>query len=380
MNIEQAIWTGTGGWVTKNGRGMGGSARLVFVFGETSLLKEPAPLQALRSLYPDAHFFGCSTAGEISGIEVLDDALVSTALSFDSSAVKLTRCKAGDIGDSREVGRLLASGLDKEGLVHAFVLSDGLNVNGSALVEGILGELPPDVTLTGGLSGDKDRFKETCVVCDGAAESNQVGILGLYGDKLRIGYGSFGGWDPFGPERLVTRSTGNILYELDGKSSLNLYKTYLGEHARGLPATALFFPLSIRSPGKPSRLVRTVLSVSEEDQSMIFAGDIPEGSYAQFMKANINRLIDGAVEAARRSTRSESDRSTELAILISCVGRKMVLKQRVEEEVEGVRDILGEQAVLTGFYSYGEISPSCSREMCELHNQTMTITTLTEEK
>jgi len=283
------------------------------------------------------------------------------------------------VADSMDVGRRLAGSLDKEGLVHAFVLSDGLTVNGSALVEGMLKELPANVTITGGLSGDKDRFQETLVFCNGRPEKNKVTILGLYGDKLKVGYGSFGGWDPFGPERLVTRSDGNILYELDGKSCLGLYKTYLGDHAKGLPATALLFPLSIRSAKRPSRLVRTILSVNEDDQSMIFAGDIPEGSYAQFMKANFNRLIDGAMEAAKMSCSSMNNVPAQLAVLISCVGRKMVLKQRIEEEVESVQEILGEKTVLSGFYSYGEISPSSIGGTCELHNQTMTITTFTED-
>jgi len=44
-----------------------------------------------------------------------------------------------------------------------------------------------------------------------------------------------GGWDPFGPERLITKSKENILYELDGQSALELYKKYLGEHAKVFP-------------------------------------------------------------------------------------------------------------------------------------------------
>jgi hypothetical protein len=126
-------------------------------------------------------------------------------------------------------------------------------------------------------------------------------------------------------------------------------------------------------------VVRTILAVSEADQSMTFAGDVPEGSYAQLMKANFDRLIDGAVGAARASQRSLTGTSPDLAILISCVGRKLVLKQRIEEEVEGVRDVVGEHTVLTGFYSYGEISPFAAGASCELHNQTMTITTFREE-
>jgi len=191
-----------------------------------------------------------------------------------------------------------------------------------------------------------------------------------------VGYGSRGGWDPFGPERVVTRSRGNVLYEVDGRSALALYKTYLGTHARDLPASGLLFPLSLRTRGG-SGVVRTILAVDEAAQSMTFAGDVPEGAYVRLMKANFDRLIDGAVSAARTSYEAIGSVVPDLAILISCVGRKLVLKQRVEEEVEGVRDIMG-AAPLTGFYSYGEISPFTPSARCELHNQTMTITTLSE--
>jgi hypothetical protein len=196
---------------------------------------------------------------------------------------------------------------------------------------------------------------------------------------LKVGYGSLGGWDSFGPERVITRSKGNILYELDNKSALELYKTYLGEHAQGLPATGLLFPLSVRANQQDTGVVRTILAVNEEDQSMTFAGDMPQGAYARLMKANADRLIDGSMAAARTSYQALTGSSPELAILISCVGRKLVLKQRIEEELEGVREVLGPLPALTGFYSYGEISPFIPDARCELHNQTMTITTFLEK-
>jgi hypothetical protein len=202
--------------------------------------------------------------------------------------------------------------------------------------------------------------------------------VGLYGSRLKVGFGSLGGWDSFGPDRLITKSKANVLYELDGQSALGLYKQYLGEHAKGLPATGLLFPLSIRTQSGETAVVRTILSVDEAEQSMTFAGEIPEGAYARLMKANFDRLIDGATGAARTSEQALGPGSAELALLISCVGRKLVLKQRVEEEVEAVRDVLGEGTTLAGFYSYGEISPFAPGARCELHNQTMTITALSE--
>jgi hypothetical protein len=244
-------------------------------------------------------------------------------------------------------------------------------------VRGIGEKLPPTVSVTGGLSADGEHFKQTRVLADRVAQANSVAAIGLYGSRLKVGCGSLGGWDPFGPERQITRSKGNVLYELDGQSALALYKRYLGDHAADLPASGLLFPLSLRTRDVSAPVVRTILSVSEADQSLTFAGDVPPGGYVRLMKANFDRLIDGAVGAGRVSAEALGV-PVDLALLISCVGRRMVLRQRVEEEVEGVRDIVGPNAAIAGFYSYGEISPFTPKARCELHNQTMTVTTLSE--
>jgi len=352
---------------------------LVLLFGATAVLDRHEVIEQIRCAYPSAHVLGCSTAGEICGVQVSDDSCVATAVHFEHTEIRGCAIRLGEVQDSFHAGASLARSLDPQGLAHVLVLSDGLAVNGSDLVKGLTQNLPASVTVTGGLAGDGDRFTKTVVFWDSVPEKDTIAILGLYGSRLKVGYGSMGGWDPFGPERLITRSKGNVLYELDGQSALDLYKKYLGEHAAGLPATGLLFPLSLRSSEGEAGVVRTILSVNEEDQSMIFAGDVCEGSYARLMRANFDRLIDGASEAARISHAAIGSTSPDLAILISCVGRKLVLRQRVEEEVEGVRQILGDRTALTGFYSYGEVSPFTPGAKCELHNQTMTITTFVED-
>ena len=379
MKTEQKRWTETEGWTPEAIEGLGESAQLVLIFGATPILRERRLIEEARKAYPKAHLFGCSTAGEICGTRVSDNSLVVTAVSFEHTHIEGTRVKLNQVGNSFQAGRHLAQSLSPEGLVHVQVLSDGLNVNGSDLVRGLTQHLPDNVTVTGGLAGDSDRFLETLVFWDNVPDTGAIAALGLYGSRLRVGFGSLGGWDPFGPERLITRSEGNVLYELDGRSALELYKRYLGEHAKGLPATGLLFPLNLRTKTGDSGVVRTILSVDEKEQSMTFAGDVPEGAYARLMKANFDRLVDGAVGAAETSFKAIGSKSPDLVILISCIGRKLVLRQRVEEEVEGVRDILGEHPILTGFYSYGEISPHTPGARCELHNQTMTITMLREE-
>lgn len=379
MKISQTRWSSARDWESQTPDNLGESAQLVFIFGGTSILKQSEHLAEIKKRYPRAHLFGCSTAGEIYDTQVSDDALVVTAVCFEHTELKGARIHINEVRNSFHAGERLAQTLSTDGLVHVLVLSDGLKVNGSELVKGLTHHLPAQVTVTGGLSGDGDRFTETLVLWDSPPQKETIAVVGLYGDRLKVGCGSLGGWDSFGPERLITRSNENVLYELDGKSALELYKTYLGEHAKGLPAAGLLFPLSLRTKENKTGVVRTILAVNEDDQSLTFAGDVPEGAYARLMKANFDRLIDGAVGAAKTSYEAIGQNSPDLALLISCVGRKLVLKQRIEEEVEGVRDVLGERTVLTGFYSYGEISPFTPNATCELHNQTMTITTLSEK-
>ena len=390
MKIEQRRWTDTQGWVPALSQTNAESTQLLFVFGSVSILKDRKALDQIRKKNPRAHLFGCSTAGEICGTQVTDDSLVVTAVSFEHTEfkgvhVQLDRVNNSSFGAGKYLAEALPCSVSMTGsdeskkLMHVLVLSDGLKVNGSELVRGLIEHLPGGVTVTGGLAGDGERFEETLILCDNDVHKNTIAVLGLFGSRLKVGFGSLGGWDSFGPERLITQSEGNVLYELDGHSALELYKKYLGEHAKGLPVTGLLFPLSLRTKTGETGVVRTILSVDEKARSMTFAGDVPEGSYVRFMKANFDRLINGAIGAAKTSYSAIGSVTPNLAILISCVGRKLVLKQRIEEEVEGVRDILGTSTIMTGFYSYGEISPFTPGTKCELHNQTMTITTFSEK-
>jgi hypothetical protein len=355
------------------------SVHLVLLFGSRVALQHSDAIPSIRERFPAATLLGCSTAGEILDSRIYDDSVSVTAVRFDDTRIGAACVAVESPSDSRSAGARLARSFPAEDLVHLFVLSDGLHVNGSELVKGLIENLSPNVTLSGGLSGDGTAFGETMVVFGDTISSRRIAAVGFYGDRLEVGCASLGGWDSFGPERLVTKSEGNILYELDGFSALDLYKRYLGDHASSLPGSGLLFPLSIRNPeDDDSSVVRTILAVDEGAQSLTFAGDVPVGWYGRLMKANFDRLIDGAVGAARSSLVKVKEQHPDLAILISCVGRRMVLRQRTEEELEGVRDVVGPGAFLTGFYSYGEISPFTPDAKCALHNQTMTITSFRE--
>jgi hypothetical protein len=382
MNIEQRKWTRTSGWVQISTADFSAPPQLVFVFGATAILKDTQFFGEMRSMYPDSHMLSCTTAGEILGNEVSDDSVALTAVFFESTELRFGETEVETGSDSYEAGKRVIGALEQGGLVHVMVFSDGLKVNGTALVRGISEVLPKTVSVTGGLVGDGSNFKETLVGIDKAPTSGKVAVIGFYGDKLKIGYGSLGGWDTFGPERMITKSKENVLYEMDGKPALGLYKEYLGEQAKDLPSSGLLFPMSLRlknQGGDEVEIVRTLLAVDEQAQSMTFAGDMPEGVYARLMKANFDRLIDGAAGAASMSIEPLGSSSPDLAILISCIGRKLVLRERVDEEIEAVRSRIGDKAAICGFYSYGEICPTASTEkQCQLHNQTMTITTFRE--
>lgn len=371
MRIDMECWkSNTAGRIP----GEDNPNTLVLVFGPSAMLDQPGLIESVAAARPACHVLGCSTAGEIFGDTVEDDTLSLAAIQFDHTTLRTATAKVGSSADSRAVGTELAKQLIGDGLSGVIVLAEGEWVNGSALARGMNEVLPPDVSVSGGLAGDGDRFARTWVVADGKPVRHQVTAVGLYGDRVHIGHGSQGGWDLFGPERRITRSKGNVLYELDGRPALALYKEYLGDQATGLPAAALLFPLAIRPELDEETVTRTVLSVDEGEQSMTFAGDVPEGHLAQLMMANFDRLIEAASLAAQETSTPTGD---VLCLAISCVGRRLILGERTEEELEATLEVLPEGAKQIGFYSYGEISPLADGT-CSLHNQTMTLTTLCE--
>jgi hypothetical protein len=379
MKIEQSIWTETKGWSNNNGAIGHIKPQFTLVFSTGAILKNQTMMSEIKSKYPDTLLIGCSTSGEISGINVRDNSIALTAVQLEKTTIKYVSISIDDYSNSLECGKSLINKFDTEGLKHVFLLSDGLNVNGSELVKGLRSELPKGVAVTGGLAGDGADFNETIIIGEnGNTNSKIISAIGFYGNNLHIGYGSFGGWDSFGLDRTVTKSKDNVLFEIDGVPALELYKSFLGDKAEELPSSGLLFPLSLRTRPDEMPVVRTILAIDEANQSITFAGDLPEGASIRLMKANIDRLVSGSVKAAETSIIPLNGKDPELAILISCVGRKLVLKQMVEEEVEAAKEILGNETAITGFYSYGEISPFSNESACELHNQTMTITTFTE--
>ena len=354
---------------------------LIIYFGSRTSLASGAVFEQLKATCPGAMVFGCTTGGQIHEHDAVDDEITGVAIRFDETRIRLVSEMVGSSADSRTCGRAIGERLLAPDLAGIFILSDGLNVNGSELVAGITEMIGPHIPLTGGLAGDGSQFEETLVGANCAPRSRMVAGIGFYGNAIRIGHGSAGGWDVFGPWRTVTRSQGNVLFELDGEPALNLYERYLGDEAEGLPGAGLLFPLQIQNPDNADhRIVRTILAVDRDKRSLTFAGDIPQGWSAQLMRGNFDHLSRGAADAARQATEGLADgqATNGVALLVSCIGRRLLMGQRVSEEIEAAGAVLGTQFARLGFYSYGEISPHAVSGICELHNQTMTITTITE--
>lgn len=379
MKLQTCQFKDGDGWDNDPDQSLDSQNTLLLFFASPDNSAVELELEKLTSSFPSSIMIGCSSAGEIYDQGVHDNSIALSIVQFDQTQIRLANTDVGDVSETESAGRLVAQKLKHEGLRSVLILSDGLAVNGTKLIHGLSSELSDDVVITGGLAADADRFENTWVWSDGIKRGNHICAVGFYGDNFHVGHGSQGGWDVLGPEREVTRAVDNVLYELDAQPALDLYKKYLGDRAEGLPATGLLFPLAItNNDTQENDTVRTILAIDEEEHSITFAGDIPQGSYVRLMRANFDRLIDGAADAADAIDSSDYTSGPLLCIAISCVGRRLVLGPRTEEEIEAVQNAVPSNTDQIGFYSYGEISPLANGR-CDLHNQTMTLTLFWED-
>ncbi|GAA0738770.1 FIST signal transduction protein [Gaetbulibacter jejuensis] len=351
---------------------------LVLVFGNRFLLEDEGIYDELRQKFPDGHLVFGSTSGDITSQFVSDDSITVTAIEFEKSTFQIKRSNVlnSDL-DSFKTGQDLVNQFDQEGLKHVFVISEGSFINGSQLTKGMNSASDNELLVTGGLCGDAARFEKTLAAYNENPKQGEIIAIGFYGETFEASFAIHGGWTPFGPERVVTSSESNVLFELDGQPALDLYKKYLGEKSKELPAAALLYPLNVLSANEKQSYVRTILNIDEETNAMVLAGDIPENSRVQLMMTNVDNIANASELAAKQAIEKRKTKP-QLALLVSCIGRKLVLDQRVEEEIEEVVSIVGDDTTICGFYSYGEIAPFNLEINCQLHNQTMTITLISE--
>lgn len=354
------------------------NANLVLAFAQRTLLEKVCPFDLLKEIYPNAQIILCSSSGQVSNNCTIEKGIVVTAIEFDKTKIIATEFDILANNNIDDLGEKIKEELFSKDLKSVLILSEGSYINGTELINELIKRTNKLIPIFGGLAGDEFSFEKTIVGLNANASSGKIVAVGFYGEHIHFGYGSEGGWGDFGPEREVTLSDKNVLYKIGDRFALDLYKEYLGKYAEELPGSSLYFPLSMKENYESASVVRTILAIDEENKSMTFAGNIPEGSLVRLMKGNIDKLIDAASTAAYKIKSTSKDK-VQLALLVSCVGRRIVLGDRVEEELEVVKDNFGENTILCGFYSYGEISPTQKNVACELHNQTMTIATIYED-
>lgn len=353
-------------------------ANLVLAFGERVLLDSILPYKKIRDLYPEAQIVICSSSGEISDVNLVENSIIATAIEFEKTTIKVSEIDILKNSDIQELGDTINTAILNNDLKSILILSEGSFINGTELINELIKQTKGTVPIFGGLAGDGNKFEKTIVGLNNDASQGKIVAIGFYGNAIHFGFGSDGGWSDFGPEREVTLSEKNVLYKIGDRFALDLYKEYLGKYAKELPGSSLYFPLSMKENINSTPVVRTILSIDEGNKSMTFAGNIPQGSFVRLMKGNLDKLIDASYNAAIQISSNQLI-EPELALVISCVGRKIVLGNRIEEELEVVKEVFGKNILVCGFYSYGEISPNFNKVACELHNQTMTITTVYEE-
>ncbi len=349
---------------------------LAFCFGSKSMVKSAETLAQIQSLFPEADIILGSSSGEIYQSKVYDESMSVLAMSFDKTTHKSVVLNNNDYKNEYELGKDLFAQLEAPDLSYIHLLSDGVAIHKGELMRGINEKCA--VEITGGLAGDADMFQETLVGLNNLPQNSNVVGVGFYGNHIKVAYGSFGGWEEFGLSRTITKSDYNILYEVDGKNILDLYKKYLGPYADELSVSAIRFPISMENSETGEKIVRTVLGINEKDKSIRFAGDVPEGCIIRLMKSSTDDIIEGAKNAAKMAVNNKEFDQPKAALLVSCVGRKIVLDKRVNEEIEEMQEVLGENIPMAGYYSYGEVSPISKGGKSKLHNQTMTLTLFDE--
>ena len=374
MNIDKLIFENNQWIVQGKKECISDSVNIIFVFGHIEILKQYNHSLSLKKLYPNAHIVGCTSAGNILDTSIDEYPVVASAVSFKSARLSV-KCKYINPNTLSEDTKFLVNELDKKDLKHIFFLAPGM-INGSEIIKGL--KLKNNITVTGGLAGDRSIFKDTYQFFDGEKGKNLAVVVGFYGKSIHIGIGCETGWKEFGASRIVTKSYKNTVYEIDHKPAVELYEKYLGDTIYDHLSSTLRFPLSVRdSLEDKNKVTRTIMSINQ-DKSLVFAGNIREGSIVRLMKTNVSNVLDGAFLSAKKIRPYNNKRS--LALIISCISRRSVLKQFCDEEIEIVQDILTPSAQTIGFYSYGEIAPF-SNDLSKplLHNQTMTITTIYED-
>ena len=357
---------------------------MLWVFGAISYDQQEL-LDGIAAAVPGVPVVGCSTDGEISsqGLSinsVVVMALASDTIRFHSAFVEHLS------NDSYGAGAQIGKAFQGIGSRYIQVFSDGLSGNADLIIQGIKAHMGDDVKIAGGTAGDGGEFKRTFQYHGNRILTNSIVAIAFQG-RFGLGTGTACGWFPVGIAKKVTRAVGNVVYELDGQPALQAYERFLGKHAERLPAVGVEYPLGLLGSDSEAEekgyfLCRATMGVDRQAGAIIFAGDVPEGSLVKMTIGNDGDIIRAAKNAARSAMeklrKSDPALKPQAIFLYSCMARKIVLGTRTDEEILAVKEAIGMDVPVIGFYTYGEYAPIGECEHSCFHNETATLTVIGE--
>lgn len=379
MQVSLSKYRRSTGWQPPLPSAMDGPGTLLLVFGGSRYAEDPEPFFALADAFPKAVHAGCSSEG--SGDGPADAPLCVAVMRFESVGVAAATLTVRRREDSLLMGAALGAQLPHGGLRMAFLLGDGGSADGEALLRGLRGSLPRCVPLAGGLAGDRaGQAKPWIYGADGHLPApGRACVVGLYGERLRFGQGHARGWQCLSMPLRVTRARGKVLYELAGLPALAEYKRHLAQHAKGLPGTALAFPLAVTDMAGGAPSIRSVLAVDECRGALVLSGEVPEQAVVRLMHARPDDLQGSSERAAQQALSALPAGARSVMISVGCPARQWLaaeagLAQRSAMQAAGFAGM-----PQVGFNSFGEVGlPVGSGGGAQLHHQTQAFTALAE--
>jgi hypothetical protein len=348
-------------------------------------------LNGIRSVCGTTVIVGASTAGEITTLGPLNKHSVAVML-LKSDRMRFFAGVGNDIAHgARSAGKAVADAVKAkagEPLKTFMMFPDILAGNGADIVRGVQDSLGAHFPIVGGAAGDDFKFEKTYQYLDGIAYSGSVVGLGITGD-FKFGIGVKHGWIPIGMPRVVTKSSGSVLHELDGKPAIDIYDTYFGKEesaqlrTKTLAKLAITYPLGMHVEGSDEMLIRDPITVDEHG-SITCAAEIPVGAEIQLMIGSREEAIVVAKEAAQNALAQLEGSPPKAVIIFNCIARNKIFGERSGEEISAIQEVIGADVPLIGFYTYGEQAPLGGEvrniEQCKtaFHNETVVICVLAE--
>ncbi len=365
-----------------------GKADALLVFS-SPLHDHEALVGGIVTVFGDVAMAGGTTAGEISGDGFSENSVVVLALKSDALRFVTdvyTGMRGNEYGCALNFVQAVKGRFHDGNALSLFVFPDGMGGDGVRVIEGLQAGMSHPIEIVGGFLGDNDRFFRTFQYCNGKVYQNAITgllIIAPSGLDVKTGTGVGSGFASIGNSMCCTESSGNVIEEIDHEPALDLYMELLGEgRSRRLPEVCLEYPFGLiestaQRPGPPYFQIRCGLSVDYEKKTITLAGAVPKGSAMTLTSGSRGDLINGARTAAERARDCLKGYKPELIVVFSCVGRKIVLGRRVEEEVKVVKEVLGMSTPVIGFYTYGEIGPVdiMTEDLTDVrfHNETLVV-------